>query len=99
MNRTAVLQIYLALFVFYGLGNVIYTELSGKGIYSMLKPARYHGKSNEAIIAIAVEPKWLIICLNIQKTPRQRCFKYFTAIDGGWIESRIQKYDAPEDNS
>lgn len=98
MDKTVVLQICLTLFVFYGLGNVVYTELSRKGLYSMLKPTRPHGKDNETNVPTAVKPKWPVIRLNIQKTPRQKkCFKYFTATDGGWIESCIPERNVPEE--
>lgn len=86
---------------FYGLENVIYTELSGRGLYSMLKPTRHRDKSIERSMTMAVNPKWQVIHLDAQIIPHQKQnrFKYFTEQDGIWIERVGQGYDAPEDNT
>lgn len=89
MNKTITLQTYLALFAFYGLANVIYTELSGRGLYSMFKPVQ-HSNADGALITTATSSNSPVIVISVRITPRRRrCFKYFTVTDGTWIETRI----------
>lgn len=64
----------------------------------MLNPTSHYNKFNEAPMATAVNPKWPVIRLNVQRR-RFRGGKHFTAKDGTWIESCIRKHDALEDNS
>lgn len=89
MNKTITLQICLALCVCYGLANVIYTELSGRGLYSMLKPVQ-HSNADAALVTTATSSNSSVIVISVRITPRQRrCFKYFTVTDETWIETRI----------
>lgn len=97
MDKTAVVQLCLVLVAIYGIANVIQTELSGKGLYSMLEPTNHHIKPDDAPVTGAVDSKWPVIRLNVQKIrKRQNCFKYFTAENGDWIERCIQRNSSCE---
>ena len=97
MDKTIAVQICLSLVVIYGLANVIHTELSGKGLCSLLKPTRYHGENGRMPNPAAGSDEPKVIYLNVKRVlhPKRNCFKYFTAQDGTWVETCVPNDDTP----
>lgn len=100
MNKTIALQICLSLVAFYGLVNVILTELSGKGLCPWFY-TRHQDDNDKILNPAAGSDAPNVIHLDVKRIPRERrnCFKYFTAQDGTWVETCIPSDDISKNNS
>lgn len=101
MDKTIALQVCLSLVVIYGLANVAYTELSGRGLRSLIKTTRYHGENGKILNPAADSNTPKVVYLNVKRVlhPKRNCFKYFTAQNGTWVETCVPNDDTPKDYS
>mgnify|MGYP000104990559 CR=1 FL=1 len=100
MDKTIALQICLSLVAFYGLANVIQTELSGRGLCSLLDIKR-RGDNDKILkpAACCNTPKTIYLDAKIIPHAKRNCFKYFTMQDGIWVETCVPSDNTPKDYS